>query len=136
MAIQLSPKVGSVLLCDYSKGGFQPPEMVKRRPAIVLSPRLRHRDGLCTVIPLSTTVPLHQTSYTIKLTIPGVPAPFDSVDYWAKCDMIACVAFDRLDLFRGPRLASGKREYLKIVISSAQLEAVRRATLAGLGIKP
>jgi mRNA interferase MazF len=54
MGIQFAVAPGIILLCDYSRGGFQAPEMVKRRPAIVISPRLRHRDGLCTVVPVSS----------------------------------------------------------------------------------
>ena len=54
MGIKYPAGIGILLLCDYARGGFQPPEMVKRRPAIVISPRLPHRDGLCTVVPVSS----------------------------------------------------------------------------------
>jgi uncharacterized protein YifN (PemK superfamily) len=47
MGIKYPVGIGTILLCDYSRGGFQPPEMVKKRPAVVISPRLPHRDGLC-----------------------------------------------------------------------------------------
>jgi len=49
----LSPK--TIVLCDFDKGGFRSPEMVKRRPAIVLVGRLPRRDNLHTVVPLSGT---------------------------------------------------------------------------------
>ena len=35
-----------MLLCDYSAGGFRPPEMVKRRSAVLISPRLPRRDAM------------------------------------------------------------------------------------------
>jgi len=43
--IKFAVGVGTVLLCDYNRGGFQPPQMVKLRPAVVISPRLPYRDG-------------------------------------------------------------------------------------------
>ena len=39
MALKFNPKPGMILLCDYS--GFKVPEMVKRRPAVVILPRHR-----------------------------------------------------------------------------------------------
>ena len=47
MGISYPVGPGTILRCDYSRGGFQPPEMVKARPAVVISPRLPHRAGLC-----------------------------------------------------------------------------------------
>lgn len=58
---------GMIVLCDYS--GFRPPEMVKRRPVIVLSPRLAHRQHLATVVPLSTTVPPADLPYVCELRL-------------------------------------------------------------------
>jgi hypothetical protein len=40
MGINYPVGIGTILLCDYSRGGFQPPEMVKKRPAAAISPRL------------------------------------------------------------------------------------------------
>ncbi|WP_198669160.1 type II toxin-antitoxin system PemK/MazF family toxin [Elioraea thermophila] len=56
MPILYPVAAGTILLCDDDTG-FRPPEMVKRRPVVVVSPRLPHRDGLATVVPLSTTAP-------------------------------------------------------------------------------
>jgi uncharacterized protein YifN (PemK superfamily) len=56
MPLTYHPETGTILICDYNLGGgFIEPEMVKRRPVVVISPRFRHRDWLCTVVPLSTT---------------------------------------------------------------------------------
>lgn len=49
MAIRFPVSPGTILLCDYATG-FRAPEMVKRRPAVVISPHLRHRDRLCSVV--------------------------------------------------------------------------------------
>jgi uncharacterized protein YifN (PemK superfamily) len=122
------------LICDYDSG-FRPPEMVKRRPALVISPRLRHRDGLCTVVPLSTTAPDRELPYQCRLTLPfAPPAPFDAVDVWAKADMLATVCYSRLDLFRTGRASGGQRRYLKMLISQDDLARVRACVIHSLGL--
>ena len=135
MSIRYAVSPGTLLLCDYALGGFVPPEMVKRRPAIVVSPRLPHRDGLCAVVPLSTTPPLRPVNYVVELVLEtALPAPFDSSTMWAKCDMIATVSFDRLDLFRTGRDQQGKRKYLTMRLDAETLERIRTGIRAGLGI--
>jgi len=54
MSLLYHPKQGAIVICDFK--GFVPPEMVKRRPAVIVSPRMRKREGLCTIVPLSTTL--------------------------------------------------------------------------------
>ena len=136
MPIRYAVAPGTLLLCDFSKGGFRAPEMVKRRPAVVVSPRLPYRDGLCAVVPLSTTPPAHEVAYAVKIELEApLPAPFDFPVCWAKCDMIATVAFERLDLFRTARDASAKRKYFTPKLSQDLFEAVQRGILAGLGIE-
>lgn len=135
MPIRYAVAPGTLLLCDYSQGGFVPPEMVKRRPAIVVSPRLPHRDGLCAVVPLSTTAPDYALDYVVELTLmPALPSPFDSSRMWAKCDMIATVGFGRLDLFRSGRDQQGRRKYLTRRVDPETLERVLIGVRAGLGI--
>lgn len=135
MPIRYAVPPGTLLLCDYALGGFVPPEMVKRRPAIVVSPRLPHRDGLCSVVPLSTTPPTRSVGYVVELALdPPLPVPFDSPIMWAKCDMIATVSFDRLDLFRTGRDQQGKRKYLTRRVDEAVLERIRAGVRSGLGI--
>jgi uncharacterized protein YifN (PemK superfamily) len=77
MAIQFPPERGLVLRCDYSLGGFREPEMVKPRPATVISPRLRHRDGLCSVVPLSTTHDGRDLPYVVSLKL-QLPEPYEA----------------------------------------------------------
>jgi uncharacterized protein YifN (PemK superfamily) len=64
-----------------------------------------------------------------------LPVPFDYAVVWAKCDMIATVSFDRLDLFRTGRDQTGKRRYLQPRLPEDKLRRVRRGILFALGIK-
>ena len=88
-----------VLLLSVIFAGFVVPEMVKRRPAIVVSPRLRGRSGLCTIVPLSTTPPAREQKYHCLLELnPPLPRPFDAEVCWVKGDMLYTVSFARLNL--------------------------------------
>lgn len=109
--------------------------MVKRRPAVVISPRLPHRDGLCAVVPLSTSPPDRPLDYVVEISLAQpLPEPFASPVMWAKCDMVATVGFTRLDLFRTVRDQEGKRKYLTIRLPSEDLEKIRSGVRRGLGI--
>lgn len=135
MAMRYQVGPGTVLLCDYSLGGFRAPEMIKRRPAVVISPRLPHRDGLCTVIPLSGTPPAQDVNYVVKLELEKpLPQPFEHRIWWAKCDMIATVGFERLDLFRTGRDQTGKRKYIHPVLSKSDMDRIARGVLEALGL--
>lgn len=136
MAIKYAVAVGTILLCDYGRGGFQPPEMVKRRPAIVISPRLPHRDGLCTVVPISQDQGERTVDYVIRLELETpLPLPYAYRVVWAKCDMLATVGFERLDLFRTQRdRESGRRRYLHPRLSDLDLKRVRNGVLYALGM--
>lgn len=126
---------GTIVLCDYSRGGFQPPEMVKRRPALIISPRLPHRDGLCSVVPLSTTPPPKAVEYVVEINLDEAPPePFQDTQLWAKCDMVATVSFARLEMFRGPRLPGGQRKYIKPKLPPDVFLTVQQGVLAGLGL--
>ncbi|HAD86504.1 MAG TPA: hypothetical protein DCG48_03995 [Rhodospirillaceae bacterium] len=132
MALRFHPKRGAVLVCNFDTG-FEVPEMVKRRPVIVVSPRHRTRHGLCTVVPLSTTPPAQVCDYhcTVKLDL---PAPWRAPEMWVKADMVATVGFHRLDLIATKRGKDGKRRYLNIRMDDEQLANVQRAMLHGLGL--
>ena len=135
MAIQFPPAPGDILICDFSSG-FRPPEMVKRRPVLVLSPRLRHRDGLCTVVPLSTTAPRRAVPYQCLVTLPlAPPPPFQAIEVWAKADMLVTVAFARLDLMRSARRTDGKRAYLKIRLGGPDFTRVQDCVRTALGLR-
>lgn len=133
MGLQYYPKPGEILICDYGTDAVVP-EMVKRRPVVVISPRLRRRPDLVTIVPLSTTGPEPVESHHCPITLNAtLPPPFDNPIMWAKCDMIATVSLARLDRFR-QRIAGGKRQYLSGQLSPIQLVAVRKAVLCGLGL--
>lgn len=135
MAIQFPAPPGTILLCDYGLGGFMPPEMVKRRPALVISPRLPHRDGLCAVVPLSGSEPGRDLNYVVRLELPvPLPTPFDETVWWAKCDLVATVGFHRLDLFRTGRDPAGRRKYLQLRLAPADFDRVKAGVLFGLGM--
>lgn len=136
MAIRYPLAPRTLVLCDYGLGGFREPEMVKRRPAIVVSPRLPHRDNLCSVVPISLTAPMHDVPYVVKIELEEpLPAPFDSPVAWVKCDLVATVSFERLDMFRTGRDQEGKRKYLTRKLPEDDFERVKEGILRGLGFK-
>jgi mRNA interferase MazF len=136
MAIKYPVVPGTIILCDYSLGGFREPEMVKRRPAIVVSPRLPHRDRLCTVVPISSSPGARELDYVVRLELsPSLPKPFDYEVTWAKCDMLATVSFERLELFRTDRDHTGRRRYVQPKLSELDMLRVRKGILFALGIK-
>jgi len=132
MALPFHPLPGTIVICDFN--GFIVPEMVKRRPAIVVSPRLRGRTNLCTIVPLSTTPPGKVEPYHYLLRLdPPLPRPFDATACWAKGDMLYTVSYDRLNLPH-ERNPSGGRIYITRIIPPDDLSALRKGILFGLGI--
>lgn len=136
MAIQYCPKAKDILLCDFNAGGFRHPEMVKRRPVVVINSRLPYRDGLVTVIPLSGSESDARAKYHCRLDLDDdLPHPFPARVWWAKCDMIASVGFARLDYFHTARDHTGRRKYLtSLQVSDAHLEQIREAVRHALGL--
>lgn len=132
MGLNYHPERGTILVCDFE--GFKEPEMVKRRPVVVLSPRFRNRDQLCTIVPLSTTTPRPVCAYHSRIIIdPPLPFPYDSPDVWIKGDMLCAVAFSRLSIpFDGKDL-SGKRRNVVHVLAAESMRTVDVCVLNGLG---
>lgn len=76
VAIREHPKIGTILICDFDQG-FKEPEMVKRRPVIVVSPKISTRPGLCTVVALSTTEPRPKMPFHCEIDLdPPLPPPW------------------------------------------------------------
>ena len=95
MTLPYHPHPGEVLICDFDDSA-PGAEMVKRRPAVVVSRRDSHGRLLATVVPLSTTAPIVAMAWhhcLPHLRIVGWPS---SGVTWAKCDMLATVSFNRL----------------------------------------
>lgn len=134
MPLSYYPPAGEVVLCRYPQDVISP-EIGKTRPVVVVGPRLRRRGGLATIVPLSTTGPNPVEPYHVLIRLPQpLPAPFDSPDMWAKCDLLSSVALDRLDRFKvkGSR-HGGPRRFTTGRVSAEQLVALRAAVIQGLG---
>ncbi len=135
MALQHHPQTGLIVICDYSIGGFVKPEMVKRRPVVIVSPRLRRSEGLCTVVPLSTVTPDPVMQFHYELTLdPPLPPPYESPTMWVKGDMITSVALRRLFMpFKG-KDGSGKRKYFIKILQGEEFNKIQECVLCALGL--
>ena len=132
MAIHFHPEIGTIVICDFT--GFVSPEMTKRRPAIVISPRFRDRGELCTVVPLSTTPPSVVMPYHHQIRVePVFPEPYNHESHWVKADMVYSVSFARLYLFN-KKDEQGKRIYDVRVVSTEDFIAIQKCVLHGIGL--
>lgn len=129
MAILYHPRPGDLLMCDYNTG-FKVPEMVKKRPVVVVS---KARQQLVTVVPLSTTPPFPIETCHYEVSQGSLPNSLQGDPCWAKCDMIGTVALWRLDrIMNGKCPTTGKRIYLSHRISQVDLEGIKQAIRAVL----
>ncbi|MBN1394766.1 MAG: type II toxin-antitoxin system PemK/MazF family toxin [Pirellulales bacterium] len=130
MPVNFHPKPGQVLICDFNTG-FRPPEMVKKRPVVVIS---KCRSQLVTVVPISTVEPCPVEKWHHELQGLSLPVSLRRKRCWAKCDMVATVALWRLDrVCVGKHPTTGKRIYVSHVVCPQDFAAIRSAVLAGLG---
>lgn len=113
-------------MCDFD--GYVEPEIVKKRPIVIVSANHLNRGPLFCVVPLSTTEPDRIEPYHYQLK--KDPIPNSNAKVWAKCDMVATVRIDRLDRFK-----VGPRAYRTSGIPPEELEAIRRCLRYALGIK-
>lgn len=138
MPITVHPRIGQILVCDFSKG-FKQPEMVKSsRPVVVVSPTLQGREGLVTVVALSSQRPDPQLDYHLQLPKAALPqlGHFQEKETWLKGDMIYSVGFHRLDLIRlgkrDPR--TGKRQYFRNRLGRENMRLIYQCILHGLNL--
>ncbi|HEY8352194.1 MAG TPA: type II toxin-antitoxin system PemK/MazF family toxin [Sphingomonadales bacterium] len=132
MAIKYAVAPGTVLICDYRQ--FKPPEMTKERPAIVVSPRLPHRDGLCAVVPLSQSPNNRPAAWDVRVELSEpTPPPYPGKVFWAKCDMLFTAGFHRLRFFKGERDQYGKRKYVVPKVDDETLFRIRKGVMAAIG---
>ena len=129
MALMHPPRVGSVLWCDFR--GYIAPEMVKRRPVVVVA---RHKENmqLVSVVPLSTTRPDRMQAYHHHFAENPMPGAVGGC--WAKCDMVATVSLQRLDLVRRP--ARRGHEVLRLHVSTDVVNALKKGIVAALMLLP
>ena len=134
MSIREHPILGTVLLCDYGTG-FRVPEMVKRRPVVVISPKIGLRHNLCTVVALSTNAPVPVMPYHCQIDLrPRLPEPWDSDGVWVKGDMVNAVGFHRLDLIHFDKDLNGKRQYLYKPLNHENIKQIRSCILRAIGL--
>jgi uncharacterized protein YifN (PemK superfamily) len=126
--------MGSLLLCNFDQG-FRAPEMVKRRLVAVVSPRMKGRPGLCTVVSLSTTPPNPVLGFHCQIDIrPMLPLPLASDGIWVKGDMVYAVGLHRLDFLRTGKDRDGSRLYYFNTLSHENMTRIRHCLLHGLGM--
>lgn len=130
MAINFHPKTGQVLNCDYTDLRYG--EMSKKRLSVVISPNHFQREGLCTVVPLSTTPPKHIEKFHHILESDPDPQP-SGAKVWVKADMLMTVSFERLNGVWLEKV-DGKRNYLKIYVSDRDLICIKKCCLYALGL--
>lgn len=130
--IPVVPDKGEIVFCDFTP--FAAPEMTKRRPCIVVSPVLKNRPKVCTIVPLSTTPPVPPQAYHVQILIkPPLRKPYNNPIAWVKADMLYTVSIDRLD--RPSKFDQNKnRVYYKQVVSADVMTKIEDAILCGLGI--
>lgn len=130
MALTYQPKIGQVVMCDFS--GFIEPEMVKRREVVVIA-RSKQNSQLVTVVPLSATHPGVVQTHHHQLSKDPRPGGVPGTTVWAKCDMVTTVCLQRLDL---PYTSSrrGKRESVRVLLPPQELEVIRSCVAAALGM--
>lgn len=137
MAITFHPRTGQILMCDFTRG-FVEPEMVKRRPVLVISPTIKGRGPLVTVVALSTTPPPTPMPYHLQLPKTSLPqiGRFQERVTWVKGDMIYSVGFHRLDLIqlKVKNPITNKREYFNNRLGREQMKQVYQCVLHGLSL--
>ncbi len=134
MPIVYHPPRGTVVAVSYEKG-FVEPEMTKTRLAIVLSPAIKARVKLVTIVPLSLTAPETILPFHKQIDIPFmIPKPWGNQPRWIKGDMVNAVGFHRVDLLRLGKDREGQRIYQKAVLGDRDFAIVKQCVLHGLGL--
>ena len=121
-------------MCDFTTG-FKPPEMVKKRPVVVLTPAMDGRGKLVTVVCTSTAKPDPVREYHCLLPRSELPMIgfFQESDSWIKGDMIYSVSFERLSAV-SIRVAGGQRDYFRRVLSPERMREISACVLHGLAM--
>ncbi|MEZ8704158.1 type II toxin-antitoxin system PemK/MazF family toxin [Vibrio cyclitrophicus] len=132
MGLKHSPKVGQILMCDFK--GMKEPEMVKRRPVIVIKSS-RYGPKLVQVACLSTAAPEPQMDYHMLIDDKYLPRDkfFEGKETWLKGDMIYTMGFERLDLIR-LGFENGKRVYFGQSLSRENMKNIFTCVLHGMNL--
>ena len=129
MVLGFHPNAGDIVICDYSTG-FKPPEMVKVRPVVVISPR-RRGGQLVTIVPISSAAPSSVEPWHYLLPEGAYPPARGPV--WVKADMVATVALARLDRVK-MRRADGSFVYQVFRLGPDAMRAIGSAVKAALDL--
>lgn len=136
MSLISYPPQGSIVTVNFNEG-FKIPEMTKKRLAIVLSPHIRVRKNLITIVPLSLTPPDPIMPFHKLIDIPfDLPHEWEKKSCWVKGGMVNAVGFHRVDLLRLGKDKNGKRIYQQAVLPPHLFKDVQRCVLHGLGMSP
>lgn len=136
MALLYYPAVGAILMCEFPTC-FAVPEMTKKRPVVVINPRIASRPDLVTVVPLSTTAPSPVLEHHCLIPARLMPKTFQAQggDCWAKCDMLYTLSLSRLSLVQTARCKkTGKRQNDTARLDLEHIQKIRRGAAAALGI--
>ena len=132
MALTFRPRPGTLLMCDFATG-FKPPEMTKKRPVVVISPRRRRlMSKVVTVVPLSTAAPNPVEPFHHRMNPRSVPVELGTQESWAKCDMLCTVSLERLD--RVLVNQGGRRVFVAPRVQDEDLDAIRQGVVSALGL--
>lgn len=135
LSIQHHPPRGAIVCVNFDQG-FRVPEMVKRRLCVVLSPPIKNRVGLCTIVPLSKTTPATIMPYHYEFQIPfQMPPSWGNESRWVKGDMICAVGHHRIDLLRLGKDDHGQRRYQLQSLSQGHLTEINKCVLNSLGME-
>lgn len=127
MGLNFFPRAGQIFVGDFTD--LKVPEITKKRPVIVISPKLPYRSELVALVPVSTTAPRHDLPFVYRLSRNYTPWGAPGLECWAKCDLVMNVWVGRLSAFKVDR-----RKYVYPALTPEDLAGVRRAVLAGLGL--
>lgn len=122
--LNFQPKPGSVVYCDYK--GFIEPEMVKKRPVIVIS-KHKHNKKLISIVPISTTKPDPMLDYHIQMDPLFCSIYLENKKSWIKCDMINVVCLERLHLVRDSKTGIRSSPEINTELLLLIKEAVKKA---------
>lgn len=124
MALTFHPRAGMLLMCDFNTG-FKAPEMIKKRPVVVVSRKCS--TNIVTVVPLSTVEPVPFEIWHWEMSKESFPESLANERCWAKCDMVTSVALWRLDRIRERCRLTGARTYLCPMITAVDLSQIQQA---------
>lgn len=136
MALTIHPRPGQILICDFTKG-FKEPELVKRRPVIVLTPSMPGRGSVVTIVGLSSVKPEPILDYHCLLPKASLPmlGEYQNQETWVKGDMIYAVGYHRLSPIQlGTHRADGKRNYFTNRLNRTRMHEIYGCVLHGLNL--